>query len=71
MFWAYPNPQGIFQRPSRHGQWWRGSSACDLFEEEPCLRVLTMKRVVTFKPEIYLARDCEAKEEQKALFGGF
>ena len=34
------------------------------------LTVLTMKRVVTFKPEVCLARDCETKEEQKASFGG-
>ena len=73
---VYLCPRGLFQhrgRPEACGrrcETARGE-ASDHFEEEPCLRVLTMKTVVTFKPEICLARDCEAKEEQKASFWGF
>ena len=70
---VYICPRGLFQhrgRPEacgRHCETARGE-ASDLFEEEPCLRVLTMKRVVTFKSEVCLVRDYEAKEEQKAFF---
>jgi hypothetical protein len=73
---VYICPRGLFQHRGtpalcgRRCEIARGE-ASDRFEEEPCLRVLTMKKVVTFKPEICVARDYEAKEEKKAPFWGF
>ncbi|GAB1317180.1 BTB domain-containing protein [Madurella fahalii] len=67
---VYICPRGIFQhrgRPEACGrrcETARGESS-DKFEEEPCLRVLTTKRVIVFDPDICVARSCEAKEEKK------
>lgn len=70
---VYICPRGTFQhrgRPEACGrrcETARGDGS-DRFEEEPCLRVLAMKRVITFKPEICVARDHEAKEKKSPIW---
>lgn len=66
---VYICPRGIFQhrgRPEACGrrcETARGEGS-DKFEEEPCLRVLTMKKVIAFNPNVCVARTCEVEEKK-------